>query len=202
MKLRGTEKGRPNIFSILAGSALLSLLALTACTSIGPGRIPADRFDYNEAISRSSDEQMLANIVRFRYLSFPVFLTVSSVITTYTYDGSVGVQGSAGLSGITAVDTVGGSANLRYTERPTISYSPLSGQEFTRRLLTPIPVRAIFALGQAGWAVDLLMLTGIHPINNVENMSFAFVPPPGEIGKPEEQKRKDFNRLRKLQRVI
>ena len=34
---------------------------------------------------------MLLNIVRSRYLEVPVFLTVSSVLTQYEYDRSVGL---------------------------------------------------------------------------------------------------------------
>jgi hypothetical protein len=161
---------------------LLCAALLSGCASFGPDRVPSDRFDYNDAIARSTKEQMLANIVRVRYADFPTFLSVSSVITSYTYNGGVGVQGTAGLSGSLAVDSVGGSANLSYSERPTISYAPLAGQEFTRRLLAPIPVRTIFALAQAGWAVDLLLLTGIHRVNDVENMAFAAVPALGSPG--------------------
>ena len=73
-------------------------LTLAACASGGPKRLSGDRFDYNEAISRSSKEQMLTNIVRFRYLDFPVFMAVSSVITSYSYEGGVGVSGTAGLA--------------------------------------------------------------------------------------------------------
>jgi hypothetical protein len=180
---------------------LLCAALLSGCASFGPDRVPSDRFDYNDAIARSTKEQMLANIVRVRYADFPTFLSVSSVITSYTYNGGVGVQGTAGLSGSLAVDSVGGSANLSYSERPTISYAPLAGQEFTRRLLAPIPVRTIFALAQAGWAVDLLLLTGIHRVNDVENMAFAAVPALGSPG-IEEQRTTELRKLQAFQRLI
>ena len=38
---------------------------------------------------------MPTNLVRIRYLRFSMFLTVSSVITNYTYQGDVGVSGQA-----------------------------------------------------------------------------------------------------------
>ena len=57
----------------------------------GAKRVPADRFDYNAALAQSTREQMLLNIVRSRYLEVPVFLTVSSVLTQYEYDRSVGL---------------------------------------------------------------------------------------------------------------
>ena len=39
-------------------------LSLTGCSSIGPGTIPRDRFDYGAAIADSGREQLLLNIVR------------------------------------------------------------------------------------------------------------------------------------------
>jgi hypothetical protein len=42
-----------------------------------------DSFNYNEAISRSSSEQILINLVRLRYREVPVFLAVGSVLTQY-----------------------------------------------------------------------------------------------------------------------
>ena len=59
-------------------------IAVGACGSFGADRVPADRFDYSEALLQSSEEQMLANLVRIRYLRVPTFLEVSSVLTQYT----------------------------------------------------------------------------------------------------------------------
>jgi hypothetical protein len=186
---------------LLCCLATTVLLSLTACASGGPKRLSGDRFDYNEAISRSSKEQMLANIVRFRYLDFPVFMAVSSVITSYAYEGGVGVEGTAGLSEVAGGDSVTGSVNLAYSERPTVTYAPLSGQEFTRRMLAPISVQAIFALGQTGWDIEMLLLTGINRINDVENLSFEVAPTTGDVDK-EQQLRQDIENIRRFQRVV
>ena len=80
--------------------ALLLVLSavMPACTSQGPTRLPPDRFDYNQAIASSANEQMLLNLVRLRYSEIPVFLAVSSVLTQYSYAGTVGVRGSGGAS--------------------------------------------------------------------------------------------------------
>jgi len=144
---------------------------------------------------------MLTNIVRFRYLDFPVFMAVNSVITSYSYEGSVGVEGTAGLSEPVGGDNVIATANLAYSERPTITYSPLSGQQFTARMLAPIPVEAIFALGQTGWDIDTLLLTGINRINDVENLSFEVDPTAGDVEK-EQRLRRDIENLRRFRRVV
>ena len=59
---------------------------------------------------------------------------------------SAGAGANTGLSGD---DTATVGARLTWADRPTITYAPLSGQEFSRNLLTPIPPRALFTLIQA-----------------------------------------------------
>jgi uncharacterized protein YceK len=73
--------------------AMTSLYVLSGCASLGPRRVPSDRFNYNEAVAQSTQEKMLLNIVRHRYLKMPVFLTVSSVLTQYVYEGRVDACG-------------------------------------------------------------------------------------------------------------
>ena len=122
-----------------------ALLLLSGCAAQGAKRVPADRFDYNAAIARSTREQMLLNIVRSRYLEVPVFLTVGSVLTQYEYDRSVGVGGIFESGGGTN-DIFTGDANLRFSERPTITYLPVEGQEFSAHLLSDIPYEILFAI--------------------------------------------------------
>ncbi len=172
---------QPMIFGCLA--VLLSV-AVGGCAAFGAGRLPADRFDYNAAIAQSSEEQMLTNLVRMRYLHIPEFLEVSSVLTQYTYDGGIGVSGQRGFG--RSGDVIGGNANLGYAERPTITYSPLSGREFSKRMLSPISVEFLFSAALAGWPMDLLSLIAVQRMNHVENMSFGAVPTPVDRGTPSQ----------------
>jgi len=177
---------------------LLLWLLLPACTRFGPKGVPGDRFNYNEAISRSQKEQMLLNLVRLRYRDIPEFLSVSSVLTQYAYSGSIGTQGAAVLGEAAAVaSSVGGSANVGYTERPTITYTPLAGSEFSRRMLTPIPTEMMFAASQGGWAMDLMMLIALQRMNKVENSSFSPVPLPDDV-----DRLRAFRRLLELSKKL
>jgi len=54
-------------------------------------------------------------------------------------------------------------------DRPTITYSPLTGEQFTRNLLTPIPPGAIFSLVQAGWPIDRIFVVCVQSINGIDN---------------------------------
>jgi hypothetical protein len=62
---------------------------------------------------------------------------------------------------------------------------PLSGAEFTRSVLTPIPPHSIMSLVQAGWRVDLLFRLTVRAVNGVSH---------GEIG-AETQRSEQFFEL-------
>jgi uncharacterized protein YceK len=182
--------------------AVLGLLLLTGCTSMGSRTIPRDSFNYNEAIAQSRNQQMLLNIVRLRYLDIPDFLAVGSVIASYSYDGDVGIARTRTDDTSSVVpDTLTGRANLAYSESPTITYAPLAGEEFSRRLLKPIPVEIIFSLGQAGWPVDILLTITLQRINDVQNMGFGQVPSPGDVD-TDSQFMEEARKLEQYQRTL
>ncbi len=148
----------------------LFLIALSACGSIGPGTVARDRFDYISAISDSWKSQMLLNLVKIRYGDAPVFLDVGSVISQYALSGSLGFSGRWAQNPqvpwpYSALYNWLGSGP--YVERPTITYSPLSGEKFARNLMTPIPPAAILNLLQGGYPVDLILRLCVHSINGV-----------------------------------
>ena len=149
---------------------LLGILG-AGCRSIGPGSISRDQFNYTEAISDSWKQQMLLNLVKLRYGDAPVFLEVSSIISQFSFETSV----NAGASWLDhfRVDnqSIGGSG--RYTDRPTITYSPLAGEKFTRELLTPILPASIFSMVQAGWPVDRVFQICVQSINGLNNRAGA-----------------------------
>ncbi len=146
------------------------VFVLSGCVSIGPHTVGRDRFDYTGAIGESWKEQMLVNTVKLRYGDAPVFLDVASVISQYQVAGQVNL----GLSWVhpitsTATNTqsVGGVA--QYVERPTVTYTPLSGEKFARSLMKPIPPPGILSLIQAGYPIDLILRACVHTINGVRN---------------------------------
>jgi hypothetical protein len=177
-----------------------TLFLISGCAAQGAKRVPADRFDYNAAIAQSHREQMLLNIVRSRYMEVPVFLTVSSVLTQYEYDRSVGL-GAILEFGVGTTDRGTGDANLRFSERPTITYLPIEGQEFSAHLLSNVPVELFFAAAQAGWSVDVFMRIGIQRLGATENMPFAEVTAPGYVA-PKTQSQRDFEKLKRFERLI
>lgn len=147
---------------------VLAAVSLCACASIGPKTISRDQFDYGTAIAGSAKEQLLFNIVGLRYADAPLFVNVSSVINQYSLEGQVNVGAGANTS-LTGGNTASLGAASRWADRPTITYSPVSGQLFARSLLTPIPPESLFALIQAGWSPSFIMRMTVRSMNGIEN---------------------------------
>lgn len=149
---------------------ILPCLALwfCGCHSIGPMTVARDRFDYSTAITESWKRQTLLNIVKLRYLDPPIFVDVGQIVSGYSLQTGASVGGT--FSSVSAVGnslTLGGAGS--FTDRPTVTYTPLTGSKFVRAMITPIPPEALFSTIQAGWPADAMMLTGVSSINGLKN---------------------------------
>lgn len=87
------------ILMLTIGAAIVTSLG---CNTVGPRTIRGARLNYNEAIARSWDQQLLLNLVRLKYRDTPFFLEVGSVSTqynmNYTMSASPGFSTSEGAS--------------------------------------------------------------------------------------------------------
>ena len=117
---------------LLTGAAAVWL---ASCQSVGPTTIPRDRFDYSTAIGDSWKRQTLLNIVRLRYADPPIFVDVGQVIAGYSLETVVSAGGGVSSPG---ADTATLGAQGRFTDRPTITYTPLTGNRFIENIATPI----------------------------------------------------------------
>jgi len=144
-----------------------AMLFLTGCTHIGPQSVTTDRFDYNKAISNSWKEQTLLNIVKIRYIDMPLFVDVASIVSGYTLQSSVSLGGT--VSSEKAIQ--GNFANLgtsgSFTDRPTITYTPITGQQFNKSFMTPIPPGSILFMIQSGWPADLIYKVTVDSVNGL-----------------------------------
>lgn len=146
-------------------TALLTLLA--GCTALGPTTVNRDRFDYTTAIADSWKRQMLINIVKIRYGDAPIFLDVASVISQYEVQTNLSTMfGWTSPSNVTSQSAgVGG----HYTDRPTISYTPLTGEKFARNLMTPVAPASIMSMVEGGYPIDLVFRILVHSVNGIQN---------------------------------
>ncbi|MEA3232552.1 MAG: hypothetical protein U9Q05_12435, partial [Thermodesulfobacteriota bacterium] len=105
------------------------LIFLTGCSHIGPKTVPRDRFDYNTAIADSWKEQTLLNIVKLRYADMPLFVEVASVVSGYTLESSVNLGGTVSSENAIQGDFLAFGTSGKYTDRPTITYAPITGEK-------------------------------------------------------------------------
>jgi hypothetical protein len=155
---------RTAVFSTVGLSLLLG-----ACTSIGPTTVPRDRLDYSEAITESWKRQNLLNVVKMRYVDPPVFVDVGQIVSGYSLETGMTVGGqvssSRAVQGNSA--TLGGSG--KFTDRPTITYVPMTGNKFISSLIMPIPPDALFFAIQSGWPADIILSLGVAAVNGLKN---------------------------------
>jgi hypothetical protein len=156
---------RPGRF--LTNAVLVFLSLLCGCSAIGPKSVERDRFDYNTAISNSWKEQTLLNIVKLRYADMPLFVNVASIVAGYTLESEVRAGGvfpdKSNLGGTTF--TAGASG--RFIDRPTITYVPITGQQFNLSFMTPIPPSAVLFLMMNGWPADLIFPLIVDSMNGL-----------------------------------
>ena len=158
-----------NRFSYIINGLVACSLLLVGCSSIGPRSVASDSFDYNGALADSWKQRMLYNIVRLRYGDTPYFLDVASVINQYSLE----TRGQASLEfqrplGSNA-NTFGFGGSSTYTDRPTITYLPLSGEKFARSLMRPLPPTAVMGLIEAGYSVEQVMRICVQSVNGIRN---------------------------------
>lgn len=159
---------------------LPGLLLLTGCQSIGPGTVARDRADYSTSISESWKRQTLLNIVKLRYLDPPIFVDVGQIVAGYTVETGLTAGGAfpqtSAFGGNTA--TVGGS--VKFTDRPTVTYVPLTGNQFVKALMTPLPPESVFFMIQSGWPADGVLMATAASVNGLKNQetSLAGATPP------------------------
>jgi uncharacterized protein YceK len=173
---------------------IITVLLLSGCTNIGPTTVPRDRFDYNTAIANSWKEQTLLNIVKIRYIDMPLFVDVASIVSGYTLQSSVNLGGTVSSENAVQGDFASLGASGTFTDRPTITYQPITGEKFNKSFMTPIPPSVILFLIQTGWNVEFVYPITVDSVNGIRGRVSG-----GYNARPGDQK---FFRIVELTRKI
>ena len=155
------------IYRLVIPCIISMVLLLSGCARLGPKIVQSGRNQYNAAINNTEMEQLLLNIVRFRFTDNPYFLQVSSISST--------VESNLTLGGSQEKGFLGG---FEYTEKPTVIYSPLGGKDFVRQLLNRIDLNKLYLLAGAGWELDDILRLFVNNINGIRNAPSAVGPTP------------------------
>jgi hypothetical protein len=149
-------------------AALVLFFSAGGCT-IGAKRLKTDRFDYGAAIGDSLKAQTLTNIVKLRYAEWPTFLEVDQLATAYTLDQTASFKMLQRTWFLGDNDQLEAGGIVRFQERPTVLYKPLSGPKFVKSILSPASPAALFALIQTGWPADMILRMTLQSVNGHMN---------------------------------
>ena len=124
------------------------------CTTHGAVALDRAVMAYDHTTVDLVTKLLLLNIAR-AHLDKPMhFTSVSSIAATYAFGFNAGVgPAMTGDLGYLPMGSVGGST----MENPTITITPMQGDEFTQRLLTPFEEQKVTMLLRQGYDVDTLL---------------------------------------------
>jgi hypothetical protein len=117
-------------FNLLTGAVAV---AITGC--LGPPVLERQVLGYDEVTRMLDEKLLLLNIARVSNNEPVHFTSTSSIAATFNWTTTLGASGEVTESkGTNFLNlNIGGSAS----ENPTFSISPISGKEFTERVVTP-----------------------------------------------------------------
>ena len=151
----------------------LVVLATAGCTSLGPAVLRGERIHYNLALQHTTNEQMLLNLVRLKYRDTPIFLEVSGIASQVSLSASA--QAGAQLQA-DANELFNLGVDLVYSTLPTVTYTPLQGEDFSQRFLSPLSLDRLMLLYRSGWPLRPILRLGVQRLNQVKNAPRAAVP--------------------------
>ena len=175
--------------------ARLAMILLTllqaACVQMGPQVLVEGRAQYNIAVQQTEAQQLLLNIVRNRYNDTILFLDITSITSGFSRGVNGGLLGTFSSGANSGIANIGGDIR----ENPNVFYAPNTGEKFVQQMLTPIDLRTVALLLQAGWSIERVMLLLGESANQLYNR-----PIEDESGQPYDQFLRVADSLRNLQR--
>ena len=172
MRFHGPKEQRVLFPTVLC----LALWAVSGCAVVGPSSISMGRADYNEAINRTEDEQMLLSIVKGRYGETFSLLSVSGVAANVRFRTNAGVQLGFGPNENYSGNLVPFSGGMAYEENPTITYAPVQGEKYLRQLMSPIPLNLLVLMSRVTTSSASYLVLLADRINDMKNPDFLEAP--------------------------
>lgn len=175
MPVGGKRTSKPFRLQLLPGVWILALAACAAaCNAMGSHALKKSHRRFEQGLAELRGHELLLNIVQFRYRDLIAFLDVSSITANYNLGATLGGNVPLGNPGSYAGNLVPLSAGIQTQENPTITFSPLHGSQFVKRMCTPLNIETLFLLANSGWSVDRILLLTLAGANGLNNASQTF----------------------------
>ena len=139
--------------SILFGASILN--SLPGCLS--PIAMHRAVIEYDRTVSYVEADLLLLNIARARYHRPVHFTAVSSVAATFDFRTSAGISGGLGRAPEAAERAINLEYSASVAENPTITIVPITGEEFTKRVLRPLDEDKFEFLVRQGYDINMVL---------------------------------------------
>lgn len=127
---------------------VVSLFGLGGC--VGPPALRQSVLGYDETVGQLDQDILLLNVARLSDDRPPHFTVTSSIAATFNFETGGSIGGSV-FEG-SGTDLLSLSLESRASENPTFSILPMSGKEFTERVLQPFNENVFAFFGFQGCA--------------------------------------------------
>jgi hypothetical protein len=121
----------------------------------GPPVLGRQVLGYDEVAKSLDEKLMLLNIARADHAETVHFTSTSSIAATFDWTTTIGAAGT--LNSGSLADSLGLNIGASASENPTFSIVPISGEQFTKRVVTPFDENAFEFLVFQGGRIDQVM---------------------------------------------
>ncbi len=132
-----------------------TVLLLTGCLS--PIAMHRAVIEYDRTVSYVEADLLLLNIARARHHRPVHFTAVSSVAATFDFRTSAGISGGLGRAPEAAERAINLEYSASVAENPTITIVPITGEEFTKRVLRPLDEDKFEFLVHQGYDINMVL---------------------------------------------
>ena len=148
------------------------LCCVMAGCSLGPKALKGNRLDYNVNIQKSNNEELLINLVRAKYYEQLFFLQVGSISSSFSYSANAVMSGTFYKNGGAAfANSFTPLVGAGYDEKPTITYTPVQGEQALKQLMEEISLDRFMLLIRSGWSIQSLMWSIVRQIGELNNFA-------------------------------
>lgn len=155
--------------------------------ALGPRVLHCNQRDYNEAMKRNDEEELLLNLVRLRYNDDIGLLNTNAITAQYELQGQASAVPFFSLGAADRVITrILPAAGISGAERPTFSMAPVMDAGVYRRWLKTLDDTDLAGLTELSWPAATIFRLWFQYANGIPN-AVAASGPSREVSSESDQ---------------